>query len=354
MANVLPYGFRDMRDLADSAVTEALVPVIDKAIADTVAFHNEEINRVMELFVKRTTDYKVKFKTPTGARLMGLDEHGRARKIRPGAEYEVGFPIQAAGLAEGATDTTRLLETVQDVMDITTTMTMGDKNWMLDHVLAAIFNATDWTFPDDRYGDLTIKPIANGDATTYLKKNGNATTLDHVNGQVNAIADGADNPFPGIYSRLTRPAANSGDVISFVAENLVADIQELGTFIEYDDPDVRAAANSEELVGRIPETTPGVVVGKDSKVWIVQWDRLPDDYILSIVTEGERPVAMREYPVDALKGFRRAGQRNDYPYFETQFKRDAGFGAWSRTAADVLEIGDASYDVPTGYTSPMA
>jgi hypothetical protein len=142
-------------------------------------------------------------------------------------------------------------------------------------------------------------------------------------------------------------------VISFVAANLADDVINLGDFHEPGDPDVRAAANTEELVGRLPDSIPGEVLGKTNKVWIVQWDRLPDNYIVSVVTEGERPLAMREYPVPALKGFRRAGERNDYPYFETQFKRDAGFGAWNRVAADVMEIGDATYDVPTGYESPM-
>lgn len=353
MANIIPYGFRDMRDLVDDGVTEALVPVIDKAITETVAFHNEEINKMLGLFVKPTTEYKVKYKTPTAARLMGLDEHGRARKIRPSAQYEIGLPIQAAGLAEGATDTTRLLETVGDVMDITATMTIADKNWMFDHILAALFNATDWTFPDDRYGDLVVKPIANGDTITYLGKNGVAATADHVNGFATGIAD-ATNPFPALYTRLTRPTANAGKVISFVAANLVSDIENLGTFHEPGDADIRAAANSEELVGALPANMPGEVIGKTNKVWIVQWDRLPDSYILSVVTEGERPLAMRQYPVPALQGFRRAGQRNDYPYFETQFKRDAGFGAWNRVAADVMEIADATYDVPTGYASPMS
>lgn len=352
MANIIPYGFRDMRDLADTAVTEALVPVIDTAINETVAFHNEEINRMLDFFVKRTVDYKVKYRSPTAARLQPLDEHGRARKIRAGAEYEIGLPIQAAGLAEGATDTTRLMETVGDVMEITSAMTVADKNWIADHVLAALFAVADWTFPDDRYGDLTVKPIANGDAITYYGKNGNAATADHNTGQAAAISDAA-NPFPGIYTRLTRPSANGGKVVSFIAGNLVDTVEGLGSFHEPPDPNIQAAANTEQLTGPLPTNTPGTVIGYTNKVWIVQWDRLPDSYILSVVTEGERPLAMREYPVPALQGFRRAGERNDYPYFETQFKRDAGFGAWNRTAADVMEIGDATYDVPTGYESPM-
>jgi len=352
MANIIPYGFRDLRDLADSSITESLIPTIDTAITETVAFHNQEMDRVLNVFVKRTTDFKLRYKSPTEARLQPLDEHGRARKIRPGAQYDIGLPLQAGGLAEGATETTRQLETVQDVMDITATMTMADKNWMLDHVLAALFNTTDWTFTDDRYGALTVKPIANGDTITYLGKNGSAATADHINGQAAAIAD-ATNPFPGIYTRLTRPMGSGSKVISFIASNLVATTQALGSFYEPRDPNIRSASDSEELVGTLPAGVPGELIGYTNRVWIVDWARLPDSYILSINVDGERPIAMREYEVPGLRGFRRAGLRNDYPYFETQFKRDAGFGAWNRTAADVMEIGDATYDIPTGYESPM-
>lgn len=353
MANLLGYGFRDLRDQADSQITEQLIPVINTAITETLAFHNEEMDRVLSLFVKKTTDHALRYRTPTDAKLQPLDEHGRARKIRVGAQYDVGFPLQAAGLAEGATDTTRQLETVQDVADITSTMTMGDKNWILDHILATLFAVADWTFGDDRFGALVVKPLANGDAQTYLGRNGSFATADHNTGQATGIAD-ATNPFPGIYTRLTRPMGSNGRVISFVASNLVASIQALGSFFEPPDPDIRAAANSEELVGTVPAGTPGEVIGKANRVWIVDWARLPDNYIVSIIEGGERPVAMREYEVAGLQGFRRAGERNDYPYFETQFKRDAGFGIWNRTGSDVMEIGDASYDVPTGYEVPMA
>lgn len=352
MANLLGYGFRDLRDQADSQITEQLIPVINTAITETVAFHNEEMDRVMSVFVKKTTEHALRYRTPTDAKLQPLDEHGRARKIRVGAQYDVGFPLQAAGLAEGATDTTRKLETVQDVADITATMTMADKNWMLDHVLATLFAVADWTYTDDRFGALVVKPLANGDTVTYLGRNGSSATADHNTGQAATIAD-ATNPFPGIYTRLTRPMGSNGRVISFVASNLVASIQALGSFYEPPDPNLRAAANSEELVGTLPAGTPGEAIGYANRVWIVDWARLPDNYIVSIIEGGERPIAMREYEIAGLRGFRRAGERNDYPYFETQFKRDAGFGVWNRIGADVMEIGDATYDVPTGYEVPM-
>jgi hypothetical protein len=352
MANILGYGFRDLRDQADSQITEQLIPVINTAITETVAFHNEEMDRVLSMFVKKTTDHALRYKTPADAKLQPLDEHGRARKIRVGAQYDVGFPLQAAGLAEGATDTTRKLETVQDVSDITVTMTMADKNWMLDHVLGTLFAVADWTFTDERFGALVVKPLANGDAITYLGRNGSSATADHNTGQAAAIAD-LTNPFPGIYSRLTRPMGSNGRVISFVASNLVASVQGLSSFFEPPDPNIRAAVTTEELIGTLPAGTPGEVLGYANRVWIVDWARLPDNYIVSIIEGGERPVAMREYEVASLRGFRRAGERNDYPYFETQFKRDAGFGIWNRVGADVVRIGNASYAVPTGYEVPM-
>jgi hypothetical protein len=352
MPNIIPYGFRDLRDQLDETINEQLIPVINTAITETVAFHNEEMNRVLDIFVKPTTEYKLRYKTPTEARLQPLDEHGRARKIRVGAQYDVGFPLQAAGLAEGATDTTRILETVGDVAEITSTMTMADKTWMLEHILATLFAVADWTYTDERHGALVVKPLANGDAQTYLGRNGSSATADHNTGQAGAIAD-LTNPFPGIYSRLTRPMGSNGRVISFVASNLVADITGLGDFREPADPNIRLGANSDELVGTLPAGTPGEPIGYTNRVWIVDWPRIPDNYIVSIIEGGERPVAMREYEVAALRGFRRAGERNDYPYFETQFKRDAGFGIWNRTGADVMEIGDASYDVPTGFEVPM-
>jgi hypothetical protein len=76
---------------------------------------------------------------------------------------------------------------------------------------------------------------------------------------------------------------------------------------------------------------------------------VPDDYMIALPVEGERPLAMREEPEPELQGFKYVATREDYPFEEYQYRREAGFGAWNRTAAVVYRIGDAAYAIPTGY-----
>jgi hypothetical protein len=355
MPNIIPYGFRDLRDLAASRIEGQLIEAVDTAIQETVDFHNREMDTLLELFVRRTTEFKERFRSAVQARLQPLDEHGRARKVRPGNLYDIELPLQSGGIAEGATEEMRAMETVGDAMQLTATMTLADKNWMRDHILAALFANATWTFPDPVHGDLTVRPLAlASDNVEYLQANGQAATHTAHRGQADPIDD-THNPFPTIYRNLTRFTVNGGQVVSLIPTNLVDDVTALALFRDPPDAMVQPAQGEEVLTGSLTARVPGEVIGymRGSRVWIVHWDRLPDNYVVSLATEGERPVAMREHPVAALQGFRRAGQRNDYPYFETQFKRTAGFGSWNRVGADVLEVGDATYDVPAGYESPM-
>jgi hypothetical protein len=42
--------------------------------------------------------------------------------------------------------------------------------------------------------------------------------------------------------------------------------------------------------------------GYADKNWIVEWRSLPDNYIISVTTNGEKPVAMREEPEAGVAG----------------------------------------------------
>jgi len=64
---------------------------------------------------------------------------------------------------------------------------------------------------------------------------------------------------------------------------------------------------------------------------------------------------MRQHPEPELQGFSRQADRNDYPWYEQQWARRAGFGAYNRVGALAYFVaaGDTTYDVPTGYSNPM-
>lgn len=358
MANALLYGFVQLKDVANRRVTEVGVDVVTRAIDETVAEHNRQIQALLDLFAVRTTEFKTIFTSAVAARLQPLDEHGRARPIKPFGKYEIAFPLQQGGTAWGATFRAREKMTVQEANDITATLISADVRWLRDHILAALFASTSWTFPDEVHGALTVKGLANGDTDQYLIQAGAdlGATDSHYLGQANPIDD-ANNPFPTIYEELSEHPENGGEVVSFIPTNIKSDVQGLATFVPVRDPNIQEGANTAVLSGQlgIPlPSGPASLLGYDtSGIWIAEWKTLPNNYTVSIATEGERALAMREEPEESLQGFKKVADRNDHPFYESQYQRIAGFGGNNRVGAVVMEIEDATYDVPTNYTSPM-
>ncbi len=355
MANQIIYGFHNLKDVASKRVTEVGVSVIDEAIQQAVAEHNRQMDAARGLFIRRTTDFKVKFKSNNVQRLQPLDQDGRARPIQVAGMYETAFPIQSGGTAWGANRVARAKMTVQDVNDTIADILMADMRWNRDHILAALYTNATWSFPDDEHGSLTIQPLANGDGVTYqIQQGADAGAADnHYLAQANAI-DNNNDPFPGIYTDLKEHPENGGEVVAMIPTNLKSSVEALAGFYPMSDPRIRLGSGQAELVGSLGVAVPGKVIGyHDSGVWISEWMSHPSSYITAVCTEGERPIAMREHPEPELQGFAEVAVRADHPFWESQWERHAGFGAWNRVGAVVVRIGNGSYAIPTGYSSPM-
>jgi hypothetical protein len=358
MANQLLYGFIQLKDLAARRVTEIGVQVVNDAINQAVAEHNRQIQAIIALFAVRTTEFKEKFNTPTAARLQPLDENGRARPIKPFGQYGVSYPLQDGGTAWGATYKAREKMTVQEANDITAALTSADVRWLRDHILAALFTNVSWTFNDPIHDALTVQGLANNDAVQYLVQAGADTgaTDNHYLAQAAAIAD-ATNPFPVIYQELKEHPENDGEFVVFIPTNLKTSVTGLANFYPVQDPNIREGVGVSVLSGTlgIPlPSGPGSLLGYVDGCWIVEWKSLPDNYMVGITVGGERPLKMREDDVASLQGFRKVAERNDHPFYESQYLRTAGFGAFNRVGAVVMRIGSGSYAIPTNYTSPMA
>lgn len=357
MANQVAYGFTNLKDMFTLRVAEAGVDVVNTAIQQSVDEHNRQIAALMGLFVTPVTKPQMRYKTPTAARLQPLDESGRARPIRVAGHYDVAFPLQAGGAAWGGTDVTIAKMTVEEANRYTLTLLSADARWVRDHILAAIFANTSWTFTDDDddVGSLTIKGPANADTDVYLLLTGAdaGATDNHFLAQAAAIADAA-NPFPTIYSELREHPENGGEVLALIPTNLKTSVQGLTEYHAIADPNLRAGSATTELVGSLGVEHPGELFGyTDSKVWLSEWRSLPDNYIISVTTDGDAPLGMREDPEPELRGFKKVAERNDHPFIESQWRRRAGFGGRNRVGVVVQRIGNAAYAVPTNYGSPM-
>jgi hypothetical protein len=355
MANQVLYGFANLKDLWSQRATEVGVAVVGDALRQSLAEHNRQMDTMMAIFARRTTLFKQRYTTPAVARLQPLDENGRALPIKAAGIYDVAWPIHTGGSAWGTNYITREKMTVEDVNNRAIALMSADIRWMRDHILAALFARTTWTYTDEAHGALSIKGLANADTDTYYLQAGadSGATEDHYLFQAAAIAD-ATNPFPTIYTELTEHPENSGEIVAFVPSGLIATTEALTLFRPLQDPNISPGSGVTTLTGTLGMATPGVVRGYVERVWIVEWPSLPANYIIAVSTGGDPPLAMREDPESSLQGFNMVADRDDHPYYEHQWLRRAGFGGFNRVGALIYRVGTGSWAVPTGYTSPMA
>ena len=353
--NQVLYGFENLSDRFLERVSDSMIPVVNDAIDATMAEHNRQMDAFTALFVDRTTDYTRRYRTPTANRLQPLDENGRARPIRTAGYYDIAFPLQEGGTAWGQTYQASLKNTIQDVNNRLASILFGDLMWMRDHIFAALFKNASWTFTDEEHGALTVKGLANSDTDTYMIQTGaqSGTTDTHYLAQAGAIADLTD-PFPAIYTELTEHPENGGQVIAFIPSSNKAAVQGLTSYYPLSTGFIDPGPNAARLAEALGVAVPGVAFGAhDAGIHLVEWSILPANYIIAVTTQGDRPLAMREDTVSQLQGFNRVAERNDYPYFETQYLRKAGFGAQNRVGAVVQRVGNGSYAIPTGFETPM-
>lgn len=359
------YGLFQLLDIGtlDPAqrVTAVDSGLLSSAINVTMADHNRDINALVNLFATRTTDYQLYVSSQNTRRNQPLDENGRSIPVKPAAPYTVAFPLFGSGNAWGANFVTRQKMTAGVLANTLSGMFRGDYQWIVDQLMSALLTNTSvgYTFTDPIHGALTVRGLANGDATVYTRNSNVAPAVDtHYIAQTAAIAD-ATNPYPTIAAELKEHPDNNGEIIAFIPNGLKATTQALLEFNSADqDPDITLGADTDRLTGALSAALPrgAEVLGKtDSGVWVVEWASVPASTIIAIMTDGPRPLAMRQFPETELQGFFRAEDRTDFPFREEQWMRWAGFGGYNRVGAVVYQVsnGDTTYDIPTGFTAPI-
>ena len=356
-ANAYAYGFVDLAHLMADRVTAVGEATVFTAIQESAAEHTRAVNAILGAFVNRTTAAQQRFYLPGSDELQPLDRQGTGNPIpvRPSGYYDIAFPIRGAGTAWGDNRVSRALMTVEEANRNTVNAMMADSRWIKRHVLAALLDKTTETFADESLGNLTIQPLANGDAVLYNRLGGTAATDTHYIAQAAAIAD-ATNPFPSIYTELSEHPSNSGPYVAYIATNLVSTTEALTNFVPVSDPDIMVGSGTDTLNGTFDRGVGDTVLGKVDKVWVVEWKSLPDDYIIAHARGAGAVLGMREFPAPALQGFFTENNSPDGNLQEMRMIRYAGFGVQNRVAALAyfVSAGDVTFDVPTGYAHPQS
>lgn len=347
-------GYLNNADLYDRRVSDMPVAETDEAIRLTLAEQNRVVNLMLDFFSSPTTNAQERFKTPTNARAQPLDENGRALPVKGIAQYTVGYPLHQFGHAWGANYTARQRMTVQELGQELITAQMAYINWVSDHILAALFyenSTTPWTWPDELHGDISVYGLANGDSVIYQRRNGIAmATDDHIQGY--AAVNTAN--LTTIANDLREHPENTGAVVVFVPTASRATVEGLTEFVPVSDPNLNYGSVTTTL-NNLGATVPGEIFGyvEGAGVYVSEWPRVPDNYLIAKMTGGATPLRRRIDPIPALQGWRLVAERNDHPWYEQQFQGLLGFGAYNRVGAVAARTNNTTYAIPTGYSSPM-
>lgn len=360
MANILPWGFHRLADVADQKVTDQITRVRE-AVNQYIAFRSQENNAVLSTFVEVTTEIQAKFKLPGAMRLQPLTEQARPTpELYRETEYTVAWPLQRAGLALGQTYEQRAVMNISQFAGIMQAVADADLQWLREHALAALFYSGSGWFHDDKddpAGELTIKGLANGDTQTYFSSSGTLATDNHYLAQTGDLVTATD-PIPAMIEELREHPVNTGDTIILGSTADKAKYLALAAFYQQRDPNLTVGSGVTQFTGNAPGGQPlGEFIGYHlSGAFIYLWRGLPTNYLVAFTNGNDpKPIRQRERPEAVLRGFKPDDDRADYPFYETDYVRRAGFGAWNRVGAVVQQVngGDTTYDVPTNYASPM-
>lgn len=350
MPNTTLYGFHEIADLTApaSVVGER---VLTTAVDTAIDYHNQLTNSLLELFAARTTLHQTRYKAVSATSLQGLDENGRALPVKGGESYTVALPLEMAGTAYGVNYITQQKQTAADVQEHVRTMLLADAVWVRTKLLQALFTNAPYVYNDPLYGNLTVYGLASGDGIKYANVNGGNATDNHYFAQSAAISDSA-NPFPAWAQALREHPENAGEVIFFVSSSVATQVRTLTTYYPRRDSNILVGANQTQLANNVIDETRymGRYIGYiENAGHVFEWSNLPAGYGIGVMTNSTPALGMREDETPSLQGFKRVAQRDDYPYYESQYLRIAGFGGWNRIGALAFQVGSASYTVPAGY-----
>lgn len=365
MPNIVAYGFIELKDLFSQRIVTIQAETLQTAVIASFEEHNRQINALLASMVKRTTAFKFRYQLPGGGSLQPLDEKGNPKVVQPSGFYDVGLPIQGAGTAWGNDRIARAAMTVDDMNRYTVDAMDKDADWMRRHILNAVFNNAAFTYTDDRYGALTVQPLANNDGTGYVLRGGALDTAqNHFFAQAAVISDSA-NPFPTLYQALDEHPSNTGPYRAYVATSLVASIQAMTglaqptfTNLDYGSGITRSrdTINPDDKTygaGVSPDNFGDRFLGYNGGMEIWEWTSLPAGYIYGQAMGVNDVVAMREYEFEQLQGLFPEFFSPDGNLQVNRLLRFAGFGINNRVGAAVYRIGNASYAIPAGYNTGL-
>lgn len=322
---------------------------------------NAEMQAAMSVFVVGTTsNYKERYKLPGGGKLqsMGFAPQAKPAAVKAINGWDVAYPLEDYQAQIAGDRVTMAYMTVGDLDRHVSTVVAQDVNTVRFLMLKALFNSTAATFVDPLWGSLTVERLANGDSVVYppvLGSESEATDNHYLESNYagTAISD-TNNPYVTIRAELEEHFGRmegGPNIVAFINPDETNETEDLTDFVSVDDRFITPGTQTARL-SALGITHPGRLIGRTNGVWVVEWDWIPDNYILAVHLDTDAPLKMRVDPAATGlgTGLQLVAEDMNFPFETAYWSHRFGFGVANRLNGVVMELGTGgSYTVPTVY-----
>lgn len=345
------YGMLTAFDSDYAFVNTVGQDVVYEMINELLARHNEVLRQSIKVFVeKETPSYRERYYAPMGGQMQTLGRQAAPAARKRTGHWDVGFPLIGIGdrLAGDRVDmgylTAGQLEAqIKSIID-------GDRESVRTDLLTAIFVDNARVFADPIWGNVTVEPLANGDAVVYPPV-------------IGAAAGAVDNHYlQAAFSAANLTAAQNElmehfgwdqggeNAIVFCHPTEGALIAALAGFIPY--PDRFASPISVGATWTQPTVpdAPGITIGRMGGFWINVWQHMPVHYMILTDLDAPAPLYVRKDPAETGlgSGLQLVSTDEEYPIKNSFYEHRYGFGASNRLNGVVWLVAAGA----GGYTPP--
>jgi hypothetical protein len=324
---------------------------------------NEQMMDAWDLIVEPTPTaiYKERYKLGMTGRMQEVSELGTGAPVTLGGAWDVAYELRNFHEPIAVSDVDYAYMTVQELQFHVDGILTRARNAKRHQALYHLFNNTQKTFVDKRWGALTIEPLANGDAVLYPPVEGSETeaTENHYLGSAYAAAsiDNTNNPYKTIAEELIEHGMNeTNDVpVAFLINSAQVTVTSaLTNFFPYITNAITPGADT-DLPTLPPRNLPGKIIGYILGYgWVSVWNWIPAGYIVGVNMTVPQPYRMRIDPPETGLGSGMVvllpEERNGVITFDS-WRMRFGLGGANRLSAVVMDLTntDSDYDIPTDY-----
>lgn len=366
MANVSSYGVLTAADALPGYLSQKDAQVIWDTTNENLSEFSADVQRSFAPFVElTTTDYKRLYFSADGGEMQEVDvtnDMGRTGEVKGGSSWDVSFPIRGFRDELGGSERAIAQLSKQEFDNRIQTVKNRYLAIYRRQTIKALFTNTSYNFKDTKYGNLTIYPLANGDAVTYASADG-LTAPATRNNYIGVAADwttlsDVKNPIPTIVARLRllfgRETAQN-PIVVFINSAQEASAGTLADFHEVGEIYINPGGLAETVTG-YPTNLPGRVIGKCDGALIIVWDQVPAGYMVGLHLGAKPPLIRRIDPPQLntspdLVLTNPMGDPN-YPFIHWRFQTYFGLAVGNRPNGVVCDLtaagGASTYTIPAG------